>query len=67
MADVVNLRRARKTQARREAESEAAARRLAFGRPKAERERTEAEHRLDERRLDGHARQVEPRSDDGSS
>ena len=67
MADVVNLRRARKVQARREAENAAAAQRLAYGRTKAERERAEAEHRLDERRLEGHVRQKKQRPDDGSS
>ena len=53
MADMLNLRRARKDKARRERESTAAANRLRFGRSKAEKSADrDAEARAD-RALDG--------------
>jgi hypothetical protein len=55
-AKVVNLRRARRAQARAEREKTAAANRQAFGRTKAERVRSDAERDADARRLDGHRR-----------
>ena len=42
MADVINLRRARKDKARREREHEAAANRLRFGRTKAQKSADQA-------------------------
>ncbi len=56
MADIVNLRRARKDKARRQRESEAAANRLRFGRSKARKAADQeaearAEHTLDGKRL----------------
>ncbi len=58
MADIVNLRRARKDKARRERESQAAANRLRFGRSKAQRAAADdAEARAD-RALDG--KQLQP-------
>ncbi len=54
MAEIVNLRRARKAKARSEAEAQAAQNRIAFGRTKAERKLTEAEKALQAARLDGH-------------
>jgi hypothetical protein len=57
MADVVNLRAARKRAKRRQAELEAAANRLAHGRPKAEHDlqqsrRDKARNDLEAHRLD---------------
>jgi Domain of unknown function (DUF4169) len=54
MADVVNLRLARKGRERQRRETEAAANRAAFGMTKAERRRLEGERDLAERGLDGH-------------
>ena len=54
MGEVVNLRRARKSRMRRQDEEEAARNRLAFGRPKAERQRAEQEREKLERDLEGH-------------
>lgn len=54
MGDVVNLRRARKAQSRAEADKQAQASRIAFGRTKAEKSHTKAERDLAERRIDGH-------------
>lgn len=57
MADIVNLRRARKDKARREHENEAAANRRRFGRTKAEKAadkdgQARAERTLDGKRID---------------
>ena len=53
-ADIVNLRRFKKSK-EREADAKAAdANRLAYGRTKAERQKTEAFRALDIKRLDGH-------------
>ena len=60
MAEIVNLRQARKTKARAEKEAKAADNRLAFGRTKAERELSAKERRLAERRLEGHRRDDDP-------
>lgn len=54
MAEIVNLRRARKQRARQEAEQQAQQNRIAFGRTKAERNLTEAERDKAARTLDGH-------------
>jgi hypothetical protein len=54
MGEVVNLRRARKDQARRRRDSEAEANRIAFGRGKAERDLAAASVELERRRLDAH-------------
>ena len=54
MAEIVNLRRARKAKARSEAEAQAAQNRIEFGRTKAERKLTAAEKTLQATRLDGH-------------
>lgn len=53
MADVVNLRTARKAKARDEAATTAAANRAAFGRTKAEKQRNAAEIARVAARLDG--------------
>ena len=54
MADIVNLRQARKRKARAEKESQAQANRVAFGRTKDERRLSEARTELETRRLEGH-------------
>ncbi|RXT54993.1 hypothetical protein B6S44_11905 [Bosea sp. Tri-44] len=54
MAEIVNLRRARKARDRATAEAQAAQNRIDFGRTKAERTLTEAEKTLAKRRLEGH-------------
>ncbi|MDP3255928.1 MAG: DUF4169 family protein [Bosea sp. (in: a-proteobacteria)] len=54
MAEIVNLRRARKQRARQEAEEQAQQNRIAFGRTKAERSLSEAERDKVVRTLDGH-------------
>jgi hypothetical protein len=54
MAEIVNLRRARKQRARQEAEQQAQQNRIAFGRTKAERSLTQAERDKAGRTLDGH-------------
>jgi ATP-dependent Zn protease len=54
MAEIVNLRRARKQRARQEAEAQAQRNRVAFGRAKAERRLSQAERDKAARDLDGH-------------
>ena len=54
MAEVVNLRRERKRAKRRDAEREAAAQRLAHGRPQHLRELETAQREHEVRTLDGH-------------
>lgn len=53
MAELINLRRARKAKAREKAEADAAANRVAFGRTKAERDQSRAEAERTTRDLDG--------------
>ena len=57
MADIVNLRVAKKRKARAERDVEAAANRAKFGRTKAEREKSAAETTRAATRLDGHKRE----------
>ncbi len=59
MADIINLRRARKAKARDEAENLAAENRARFGRTGAEKKRDAAQKALDEKRLEGHRRDDE--------
>lgn len=54
MAEIINLRRARKNQARAQKDKEADANRLAHGTPKALRELAEAKTRKAAERLSGH-------------
>jgi hypothetical protein len=54
MAEIINLRRARKQRARQESETKAEQNRISFGRTKAERSLTEAEQDKAARLLDGH-------------
>jgi hypothetical protein len=58
MAEVVNLRRARKVRARQEKDAKAQENRVVFGRSKTERSLSAAKTQLDERRLDAHKRDV---------
>ena len=54
MAEIINLRRARKARDRATAEAQAAQNRVEFSRTKAERKLTAAEKTLQATRLDGH-------------
>ncbi len=56
MADIVNLRQARKRKARDEKEKTAEANRIAFGRTKAEKQGTRLENTRAEKVLDAHKR-----------
>lgn len=56
MAEIINLRQARKQKARAEKEARADQNRIAFGRTKAEKELTKAERTIAQRRLDAHKR-----------
>lgn len=56
MADVINLRQARKARARRAAETQAASNRARFGRTKAEKEADRLREEQARRHLDGHRR-----------
>jgi hypothetical protein len=57
MADIVNLNDRRKRKAREERETEAAAKRMLFGRTKGEKTRDEAQKSADVRKLDGARRE----------
>lgn len=54
MAEIINLRRARKQRKRSEADRQAEQNRISFGRSKAERGLADAEKALASRRLEGH-------------
>ena len=54
MAEIINLRQARKAKTRAEKDARAAENRAKFGRAKAERSVGDAEKILAERRLEGH-------------
>jgi hypothetical protein len=56
MADIVNLRQARKQKARAEKTAQAEQNRILFGRTKAEKLKQSAEKTLAERLIDGHKR-----------
>ena len=60
MAEIVNLRQARKRKARAEKEKTAEANRLAFGRTKAEKLGTKLEKARAEKALEEHRRDGEP-------
>lgn len=57
MADIINLRTARKAKARAEKEATAEANRIKFGRTKAEKLLTAAERALAEKKIDAHKRE----------
>ncbi len=59
MAEIINLRQARKQKARADKEVRAEQNRLTFGRTKAEKELTKAGQEMDRRRLDAHKRDDE--------
>lgn len=56
MAEIINLRQARKNKARADKEARAEQNRITFGRTSAEKELTKAERELAQRRIDGHKR-----------
>ncbi|WP_404285866.1 DUF4169 family protein [Microvirga sp. RSM25] len=56
MAEIINLRQARKQKARAEKEARANENRVAFGRTKAEKNLSQAERDLAKSRLDSHKR-----------
>ena len=56
MAEIINLRQARKQKARAEKEARADQNRVSFGRTKAEKKQTKAEQDLAQSRLDAHKR-----------
>ncbi|RYD96268.1 MAG: DUF4169 family protein [Sphingobacteriales bacterium] len=57
MADIINLRTARKQKARDAKEAQSAQNRLKFGRTRAEKELSKATSELDAKRIDGHKRE----------
>jgi hypothetical protein len=59
MADIINLRRARKQLQRNESAKSAEENRARFGRSKAEKQKAEAEFKLQQRQLDAHKRDEE--------
>jgi hypothetical protein len=59
MAEIINLRQARKNKARADKETRAAENRIAFGRTKAEKSLTQAERDMAARRIDAHKRDDE--------
>lgn len=56
MAEIINLRQARKNKARAEKEARAEQNRISFGRTKAEKKLTKAEQDLAKSRLEAHRR-----------
>jgi hypothetical protein len=58
VAEIINLRRARKARARATAETTAAANRAAFGRTKAEKQAADADIARHDKTLDGAKRDV---------
>lgn len=54
MAEIINLRLARKAKARADKEAKAAGNRAAFGRPKSETTLSDAKAELTRKRLEGH-------------
>ncbi len=59
MAEIINLRQARKNKARADKEARAEQNRISFGRTKAERNLTKAEQDMAKSRLDAHKRDDE--------
>jgi len=56
VAEIVNLRQARKRRTRAEKDAQAEQNRMSFGRTRAEREASAAKAELEARRLEGHRR-----------
>ena len=70
MADIINLRRARKAKARAEKEAEGSENRARFGRPRREQMSTDATRDMQDRKLDAHRRDgpgEDPAGDDGAA
>lgn len=59
MAEIINLRQARKQKARADKEARAEQNRVTFGRTKDEKKLTKAEQEMARRRLDAHKRDDE--------
>lgn len=59
LADIVNLRTARKHKARAEKQARSEANRVRHGRSRAERQTAETENEVRLRRLDGHRRETD--------
>ncbi|WP_196258305.1 DUF4169 family protein [Pelagibacterium limicola] len=59
MAEIINLRLARKRKERADMDEHAAANRTKYGQPKSARKKREAEKALAAKRLDGHKREPE--------
>ncbi|WP_082092530.1 DUF4169 family protein [Devosia epidermidihirudinis] len=57
MAEIINLKNARKQKARAEKDVQAAQNRVLFGRTKAEKQLQAAEKARDEKAIDGHKRE----------
>ena len=57
MAEVVNLNKARKAKAKADRTTQAKTNRVSFGRTKAEKDKSAAEQRLVDRKLDGHEKE----------
>ncbi len=57
MAEIVNLRMARKQKARADKDAQAEQNRLSFGRTKADKQKSAAEKALADRHVDGHKRE----------
>ena len=57
MAEIINLRNARKQQARTEKDVQAAQNRVLFGRTKAEKLKQATEKALADKKIDGHKRE----------
>lgn len=66
MADIINLRQARKQKKRKDKEAESSIRRVQFGRSKTEKEIVDLEQSRHERHLDAHKRDDDDGSDDKS-
>ena len=57
MAEIVNLNKTRKAKAKADRAAQAKENRVAFGRTKAEKNKAEAQRKLDARKLDEHERE----------
>jgi hypothetical protein len=69
MAEIINLRKARKAKARADKETKADENRARFGRPSQEQMSTEATREMQDRKLDAHRRDGagdDPEPDDGT-
>ncbi len=67
MAEIINLRKARKGRTRAVQAAKAAENRVKFGQPKHLREQAEAQDDLEARRLAAHRRETKPDDTDGQA